>query len=777
MSPLNYLQSFAFPTNLISGLGSYIPTSTNLSNLSESIQNRLVSFIIGKGLGKLVKGFQDGQTERRNELEVKDGKVNLGRLDLDEEAVTALIPKSLPITFTSGFVTSTNLTIPHVLSLTNLWSTTTVGVRVDVDEIFLHFHILPDVKASSSEQSEAADPSDHYDNDDRESDSGDSDILQQSVLQLTQEFLLAQSMASSSSIPTSDGSHLSPADDDDDPFSYSYSEAQGQEYGQHEAPGAFPTTRHTNLDAGTPGQDSEVFEENVSLLAGLVDALLARLEMTVKKVIVRLSLAGENEEERHLELRMDTLKYSMEVDSLTERTTDVKSPLKKFSIQDVSVWMSTSPSRTGPGVKQETGSLESSVSTLRYGTSPASGRRLRRRSSTSTLSAPGLIFNSASPVGLDRLESSANTLAPRDVSETRSESPIPPDSPPEIEIDFLGDVIKTSYVDPDTDEDELADGQGMGDLAMSMAVADLRESQMMPLVNSDPILREGQADNDEENETESTTGESLYESAIGGDEAHSEDYTPFHPLSTAQETISDASLAEDRSPTPVSSHESPALSWVRILFDNDDERALSVQMVQIPKTTESRSTLKLEIDCSHLRIEFAPSQLLDLMAMVNGLGSASASGKGIPSDKITPRTGSRTELLCRWQGLDAILHHSEDSTRIFGLQKTDGAPQNPDSHDRLYIQGVRISRFRKSGKSIVLGSVQSIHLLDFVPLNTHRSKNLGTFQALVSLTSSIGQIDKRYPVTQLDRVPNDVLAEVGEGLLFDNKDDRGKSLP
>lgn len=81
MSPFSaYFSSFAF-ANPLSNLRSYLPSSNDLSNLGENLQNKLLTYALKQGLSHFVLGFDQGSS-RYDELLVADGQVELASLQL-----------------------------------------------------------------------------------------------------------------------------------------------------------------------------------------------------------------------------------------------------------------------------------------------------------------------------------------------------------------------------------------------------------------------------------------------------------------------------------------------------------------------------------------------------------------------------------------------------------------------------------------------------------------------------------------------------------------------
>jgi autophagy-related protein 2 len=87
MSPFSFLYNFTLPS--LSSVNAYLP---NLF-LPENIQQKLVSFVLRRTLGKFVQ--HDGLLGDKVETQVASGRIAFGRLELDQQVCLRYIMEGI----------------------------------------------------------------------------------------------------------------------------------------------------------------------------------------------------------------------------------------------------------------------------------------------------------------------------------------------------------------------------------------------------------------------------------------------------------------------------------------------------------------------------------------------------------------------------------------------------------------------------------------------------------------------------------------------------------
>lgn len=323
MSPLSFLSAFALPS--FSSVNSYLPTLS----LPENIQQKLVSFVLRRTLGRFVQ--HEGLLGDKVETQVATGRIAFGRLELDPsvrlrtplscplwselitqaavQAINTFLPLSLPLTFLHGHIESADIQLPFP----NLLS---APLSINLEEIHLTLGLREPFDDGDGEQSVN---------------------LGRSVLEVTEEFVAGS---------------LSPREMQDLSASIACrsgtEENQNAEESIYQTPGGFPVPDSGSLTAAPP---------STSILASAIENVLSRLQVQVKRVIVTLKLPSEpayteNVEEsdisstasvsaavaQAIEIRLERIAYGFDGNN-----EDLG--VRQLKIADVGIWMVTKSSK------------------------------------------------------------------------------------------------------------------------------------------------------------------------------------------------------------------------------------------------------------------------------------------------------------------------------------------------------------------------------------------------------------------------------------------------
>ncbi|KAG8846022.1 autophagy- protein 2 [Serendipita sp. 411] len=283
---------------MFSVLSSLLPTSFPLPiptislpsfALPTSIQRRFVAFVLQKSIGHLVKPGQLDSTQVDAQLRLGNGVVKVEEVLLDEEAINSFL-KTLPIRLQSGRLGSVSVSVQNIL---------TAPLAVEVDRLELQFGLL---RPSTDGQAPG------QDEDSRE----DEDPLVHSVMSVAQEFihekLEAESLRESVTLQKPE-----PARAHEHPRSGRFLDEDDNDDVATHVPGSFEpfvdpfqveTKRSGEGSSSSLGEDVE----GVSVLAGVIERILARLSVTVREIVVRFVHEGNAE----LVLRVGEIAYGTE---------------------------------------------------------------------------------------------------------------------------------------------------------------------------------------------------------------------------------------------------------------------------------------------------------------------------------------------------------------------------------------------------------------------------------------------------------------------------------
>ncbi|GAA6002021.1 Atg2p [Rhodotorula paludigena] len=283
---------------VIAAATSYLPALPAVP-LPTRLQQRLVAFILRRTLGGFLRG---GLDEDRVEADVRNGRFTVRGVQVDEQAINSLLSPStssdeiaapaagaLPLSFESGTVGCITAVVAWPLAKLDL----------AVDEVELVFRVTrPRPPDAPSLSSSFATERTHSRSSSFSTTASTAAESPPPVLDLADSHVslaLAHDFVSHALTPAEDAElraslHLSPS------ASTSV-----------DLPGAFGGARR-EAGEGTGENDAEVVE--TTMLAGVVERILARLEVKVRSVRVRLRWeAGEAQEmgEHELELRVDEI--------------------------------------------------------------------------------------------------------------------------------------------------------------------------------------------------------------------------------------------------------------------------------------------------------------------------------------------------------------------------------------------------------------------------------------------------------------------------------------
>ncbi|CED82200.1 Cytoplasm to vacuole targeting protein [Phaffia rhodozyma] len=311
--------------NYLSSLPSYfssfgLPSFPTLS-LPQNIQKRLFAYLLNRSIGHLVKG---GEVDpERLTAQVRQGKVEIEGLELDEEAINRLIPLSVPLVLESGSLGTLAALIPWSASSAKPTSVNTAdpssttassptsGISISLSHLHLNFVVaspasstpLSKSKTSASQSKIESEPID----------------LTQSVISVTEDFLqselnpqesrdLARSFAGVQDVSID----LSSTTKNIDPFALEEGEGLREDEEEEEEedgdewmpPGAMPGS-NSKARGGGKGKSklaADVSEEGTkTFLKGVISGLVKRLKVDVKDIRVRIRYADMPEDDSGIE--------------------------------------------------------------------------------------------------------------------------------------------------------------------------------------------------------------------------------------------------------------------------------------------------------------------------------------------------------------------------------------------------------------------------------------------------------------------------------------------
>ncbi|GMK55469.1 hypothetical protein CspeluHIS016_0205250 [Cutaneotrichosporon spelunceum] len=302
-----------FPSFLTFPVSNLLPSIS----LPANIQRRLLSYVLKRALGRffLASGFD----VERIQTQLGEGRIDLERLEVNVHEINALIPEGLPFTVTGGDVGKISARVPFP----NLWSD---PLELTVDSVTL------DVSLTSTKgRRGSGSPGPHHID------------LASSVISAAGDFVHDE-------LDAFEGAELDRTIRESLVLNDTL---------RDEIPGAFPP--FTSSDGG--GSPAAV--ESTTVLASLVERILARLQCRFRNIRLRLryehdSLAGV------LELRLEEVRYA---DETPETVTGAQKTVRAVTLSSVGVYLLPLPKEEKVPVQQvplsrmtSTSSFDSSLS-------------------------------------------------------------------------------------------------------------------------------------------------------------------------------------------------------------------------------------------------------------------------------------------------------------------------------------------------------------------------------------------------------------------------------
>ncbi|GFZ46386.1 Autophagy-related protein 2 [Saitozyma sp. JCM 24511] len=321
-----------------------LPSLPSIS-LPANIQRRFLSYVLQRTLGRYVRA--GGLDVERIQAQISEGWVEIEGLEVNTEEINSLIPGSVPLTLTSGALSKVTARVPFPNLLSDPLSLTLETLTLDFTLSPLSTKgKSPDSRSRTSSApllspgidlagsvTSAADDFLHEELDAYEEAELDRSIRQSLVLSQT------------------------------DPFS------------NDDLPGAFPFPSQSQ-SAGPNSNYSPASHavESTTVLAGLVERILARLQFKVKDIRIRIRF----DDKSHggvFELRIAEVRYADESESSEDPA--LRQTIRAVRISSVSIYMLDlpSPSPTSSPARppfHSTSSRSSSVSSTTTSTSTSS---------------------------------------------------------------------------------------------------------------------------------------------------------------------------------------------------------------------------------------------------------------------------------------------------------------------------------------------------------------------------------------------------------------------
>ncbi|GAA5828512.1 hypothetical protein JCM11251_000826 [Rhodosporidiobolus azoricus] len=327
--------SWFTPTSLLSALPS-LPSLPSIPAvpLPKNVQHRLVAFLLRRALGAFVR--DDGWEGDRVEADVRGGRVKVRDLEVDPEAINSLLSSddeaalSAPIKLISGRLSSVTANVVYPsLSLSAFGGDAKLDFEVEGAELVFRVRDAGDEHMDESqedgeEDAKAPPPRPGKGRSRTMSGSSTSSSFSTSStstnathdvssspdslpnpyplsLSLAQSFLSSAALSPSEESQLRSSLHLPPA-------------GVPSVSGSVDLPGAFGGARLPDGDGGRtiPVKEEEVDTVEAGILAGVVERLLARLSVKVKRVTVRVLWVGRNSSDKgeyELRLEVDEVGY------------------------------------------------------------------------------------------------------------------------------------------------------------------------------------------------------------------------------------------------------------------------------------------------------------------------------------------------------------------------------------------------------------------------------------------------------------------------------------
>ncbi|WVW83423.1 hypothetical protein I302_105443 [Kwoniella bestiolae CBS 10118] len=290
-----------------------LPSLPSIS-LPANIQRRFLSYVLKRSLGRFVK--DEALDAERIQAQLSQGWVELEGLEVDTNEINSLIPQAVPLIITSGTLSKVTARVP----VSNLWSD---PLCLTVDTLNLSFVLSRPSPISNSKgktPSSTNQRGPHHDL--AESVTSAADDFLHEELDAYEEAELDRSIRQSLVLNATD------------PFS------------NDEVPGSFPFGGPTS--PGLDGQPLPATVESTTVLAGLVERILARLEFKIKNIKIQIRFDDED----HggiFEVRVAEIKYADETSSQAESSENDNSrtTIRSIRLSGVTIHMLPIPTAVG----------------------------------------------------------------------------------------------------------------------------------------------------------------------------------------------------------------------------------------------------------------------------------------------------------------------------------------------------------------------------------------------------------------------------------------------
>ncbi|WWC85245.1 uncharacterized protein L201_000107 [Kwoniella dendrophila CBS 6074] len=281
-----------------------LPSLPSIS-LPANIQRRFLSYILKRSLGRFVK--DEALDAERIQAQLSEGWVEIEGLEVDTNEIDSLIPSSIPLTLTSGSLSKVTARVP----VSNLWSD---PLSLTLDTLTLSFTLSrPSSKnkgKSTNSHSQSKQNKSHRD-------------LAESVTSAADDFL-HQELDAYEEAELDKSIRQSLILNSPDPFN------------NEELPGSFPFGVPTS--PGSDGQPLPATVESTTVLAGLVERILSRLEFKIQNINIQIKFDDE-EHGGIFEIRVNQIKYADEsqAGATHSENKDVKSTIRSIRLSGVNV--------------------------------------------------------------------------------------------------------------------------------------------------------------------------------------------------------------------------------------------------------------------------------------------------------------------------------------------------------------------------------------------------------------------------------------------------------
>ncbi|WVR04987.1 hypothetical protein IAU60_001999 [Kwoniella sp. DSM 27419] len=390
-----------------------LPSLPSIS-LPANIQRRFLSYVLKRALGRFVK--DEALDADRIQAQISEGWLEIEGLELDTDEINAIIPAGIPLRLVSGGLSKITAQVP----ISNLWSD---PLCLNLDELSLCFALSPSSvppKGKSRDGSEL-----HTDQRD----------LAESVTSAAGDFL-HQELDAHEEAELDRSIRQSLILTQNDPFS-----GDG-------VPGSFPFERTASPNAGSPLPANV---ESTTVLAGLVERILARLEFRIRTIRVQIRV----EDDEHggiFELRVGEVFYADETAQAhnTDGDNGKKTTQRAVRISRVSVYML--PLDRINDQSHNRPHLPSSFSTSSISSSNTSSSSnedypnmvmsqavadLRDSTMSATNSEASMFFSAISEAPMTSVRGLNTYVDSESSSSTRSATPTPPDQPTSLKESLI----------------------------------------------------------------------------------------------------------------------------------------------------------------------------------------------------------------------------------------------------------------------------------------------------------------------------------------------------